>query len=187
MPKRTFKDIYAERLIREEDEALIRDWLSRLRATPTVGEKVGLLVKLVREQADYPNIVREVVRRGNHWKALELARGRMLRGGNPLPAGDQVFLRHAMRQFRIPKLRVRDSESHRRWPDIWIQLGEVPVITVTREWARQPVHERRKRLTHELLHLRGYHHGPMARELFYSTYPAEDTFSRAVYRSLVEQ
>ncbi len=86
----------------------------------------------------------------------------------------------AMPALGIRRVRLATSQSKKVWPDCWTDKH---TIWVTREWARQGVHERRKRLTHELAHLRGLEHGRVGR-LNYSTYPAKDSFSRALYRSI---
>lgn len=78
-------------------------------------------------------------------------------------------------------VRIAYSASKKRWPDIWVEKYRVPVITITDEWKRQPYHERRKRLVHEGLHLRGMEHNE---QIGYFTKPARDIFSKAVYEIL---
>jgi len=97
---------------------------------------------------------------------------------------DQSWLRGAMARFGVERLRVRSSPSTAQWPDLWIEMSDPPMLTVTREWARQDTHERRKRLVHECLHLAGLEHGRIG-SLNYSTYPEKDSYSRAVYQSIV--
>lgn len=95
---------------------------------------------------------------------------------------DREFLvRVAMPALGISRMSVQWSDSKLRWPDIWT---DGHTITVTKEWARQGVHERRKRLVHELLHLKGYTHGRIG-GLNYSTRPQKDTYSMMVYRRLI--
>ena len=94
---------------------------------------------------------------------------------------DAQFLRYAAHRLGVSVPEVRWSSSRAKWPDIWIDGS---TVTVTREWALQSTSERRKRLTHELLHLRGLLHGRVGKWL-YSTFPSEDSYSRVVYRSLV--
>ena len=98
---------------------------------------------------------------------------------------DQHWLRGLMARFGVRKLRVRSSPSAAKWPDCWISLSRPPVLTVTREWARQPAEERHKRLVHEVVgHLalgldHGYHDG-----LRFDTIPESDEWSRAMHRRL---
>lgn len=98
---------------------------------------------------------------------------------------DKKFLTGtAMPAFGIRKLGIDYSPSTAKHPDIWVETGgPFPVITVTREWARQDMHERRKRLTHELLHCKGVNHGRKGR-FTYSTYPGKDTYSRHIYEKI---
>ena len=94
--------------------------------------------------------------------------------------GDIRFVREVLLPWsRVRAVRIAWSDSTKAWPDIWIELGEIPVITVTREWARQGVHERRKRLVHEFLHLRGMEHDE---SIGYSTRPERDSYSMKVYK-----
>ena len=96
---------------------------------------------------------------------------------------DWEWLRQVMPEFGVKKVRVISISSTRRWPDIWIKLSRIPVITVTKEWMRQDARERRKRLTHELLHWAGLEHG-VYNGFEFSTYPEEDTYSVAAYKWL---
>ena len=98
-----------------------------------------------------------------------------------LTIGDKHFLIKLTRTFGIKKLNIEWSDSKAKWPDIWVELGKVPVITVTREWARQDKDERRKRLVHEYLHIIGMEHDESKG---YSTYPERDSYSMRVYRAL---
>ena len=85
-----------------------------------------------------------------------------------------------MPRFDIKRLLISHSNSAKKWPDIWIEMGGIPIITVTREWAKQNTHERRKRLVHEFLHLTGLDHGKID-GLDYNTEPRKDTYSRVIY------
>lgn len=98
--------------------------------------------------------------------------------------GDVEFIRSKLLPWaNVKSVIIAYSSSTKKWPDIWIQLGEVPVITVTKEWARQDVHERRKRLVHEFLHIKGMEHDE---KIGYSTVPARDSYSMKVYKSLIK-
>ena len=97
---------------------------------------------------------------------------------------DQSWLRWAMKEFGVKRLRVKSSPSTAAWPDLWIEKTHPPVLTVTKEWARQPVQERQKRLVHELLHLKGLEHGKIG-SLNFNTRPELDSYSCAVYQSIV--
>ena len=89
-----------------------------------------------------------------------------------------------MRKLGIGAVTLDWNNSARRWPDIWVRLNEVPPrIVVTREWARQKPTERRKRLVHELLHVKGLGHGVIG-GMAYSTHPERDEYSRHVYNAL---
>jgi len=90
----------------------------------------------------------------------------------------------AMPHFGIKRVKVTYKETGKKWPDIWVSLNKIPVITVTEEWVRQSVHERRKRLVHEFLHVIGYRHGKI-NGLDYHTVPQFDTFSKKVYGDIV--
>ncbi len=99
------------------------------------------------------------------------------------PSDRRFLLTTAMPHFGLKRLNIDYSASRKTWPDLWIDLSKnVPVITVTQEFLRQPEAERCKRLTHELIHLRFNGHNEAAG---YSTIPARDRFSKKVYRQLV--
>jgi len=83
--------------------------------------------------------------------------------------------------FKIDRVIVGYSASQARWPDIWCERTRPPRITVTEEWRRQNMHERRKRFVHELLHVRGLEHGRIGR-LNYHTIPEKDSYSKYVYQ-----
>ena len=89
----------------------------------------------------------------------------------------------AMPYFGVNHLRMEWSQSKKIYPDIWVKLGKVSVITVTREWARQNKDERRKRLVHEIGHIFGLQHGRIGKYL-YSTFPKKDSYSLYVYKSM---
>jgi hypothetical protein len=96
---------------------------------------------------------------------------------------DKKWIIKALQHFGIKRIGIAQSESRAKWPDIWCEMGgKYPVITVTREWAKQGLHERRKRLTHEMLHLCGMQHDE---SLGYSTYPQRDKFSMRYYNSFL--
>ena len=74
----------------------------------------------------------------------------------------------------------QDDEYDKTYPDIWIRGS---VITGTREWARQDLHERRKRLLHEGLHYaKGLGHGPKERAMGYYSQPDKDVYTRDLYK-----
>lgn len=97
--------------------------------------------------------------------------------------GDVNFIRTVLLPWSgKAKVGLKWSRSTKKWPDIWVELGDVPVITVTKEWAGQGVHERRKRLTHEFLHIKGMEHDE---KIGYSTYPDKDIYSLKIHRGLI--
>ena len=97
---------------------------------------------------------------------------------------DWEWLRQvAMPAFGVKKIRIAMSQLALTHPDCWIELSAPPKITVTKEWMRQDARERRKRLTHELLHGAGLKHG-VYNGFEFSTYPEEDTYSVAAYKWL---
>jgi hypothetical protein len=104
---------------------------------------------------------------------------------NPITIGDKTFIEQLMRRFNIGKLFIAYSESKKKFPDIWITLGDIAKITVTKEWQRQSPRERRSRLVHEILgHLvMGLEHGKYGKYTF-DTHPESDTFSKAMYEQL---
>lgn len=104
-----------------------------------------------------------------------------------LEKGDKRFLTAiAMPSFGIRKVRVKYSDSKKKWPDIWCnQNGGIPTITVTAEWSRQTPDERRKRLVHELIHL-AWKMGH-SDKIGYSTLPDKDTYSMKVYQQLMRR
>jgi len=89
-----------------------------------------------------------------------------------------------MKRLDIGAVTIGWSDSQKVWPDIWCFPNEVPPrIVVTREWARQKAEERRKRLVHELLHVKGLEHGVVG-GLDYNARPEQDEYSRHVYNML---
>jgi len=82
-----------------------------------------------------------------------------------------------MPYFGIPRLSLQESNSQKEWPDIWTDGYS---IWVTQEWAKQKMHERRKRLTHEMAHMVGVQHG-FHKGMVYSTLPFQDNWSWWVY------
>ena len=101
-----------------------------------------------------------------------------------IPKEDIKFIENKLMPLAgVRKLRLAYDRSKKTYPDIWVEFGDIPTIMITDEWRRQNVHERRKRLTHEFLHLRGMEHGRVGKYV-YSTYPKFDTLSMKVYRDL---
>ena len=111
---------------------------------------------------------------------------------------DVNFLNSVTPLMGITKTIVLTTDpSTEKYPDIWIQKGFFSdTITVTQEWARQTIHERRKRIIHELLHSLGENHwgsstfvklGNKRDEVLYSTYPEKDTYSALVYAHLLNK
>ena len=100
--------------------------------------------------------------------------------------GDIEFIKNIlMPKFRINTLGIKYSSSRQKWPDIWVEKGVVPVVTVTQEWASHDTPLRRSQLVHEFLHLRGLEHGRIGK-YNYNTRPELDSYSKAVYRRLCE-
>lgn len=98
-----------------------------------------------------------------------------------LDKGDTKFLRKALPKFEIDEVRVFWDDSEKTYPDIWCKGKN---IYVTEEWASQSAAERRKRLTHELIHIGwGLNHGKYD-GLRYDTHPEKDEFSWAVYNRI---
>ena len=99
--------------------------------------------------------------------------------------GDRKFIEGTlMPRFRVKRLGIKYNPSTRKWPDIWVQDGGVPMITVTETWRRKPMRQRHIELVHEFLHLTGLEHGQIGR-LSYNTRPELDTYSKEVYRRLI--
>lgn len=103
-----------------------------------------------------------------------------------LTPGDRRFIEaYLLPYFRIHHLKFGITKGTAEYPDIWCDPSKVPpVIMANQTWARQTIPERRKRVVHELLHFIGMQHGRKGK-LMYSTYPAKDTFSKAVYLDIV--
>ena len=99
--------------------------------------------------------------------------------------GDKRFLDKALVYFNIDAVQVCWSDySKRRYPDIWCMPWEnPPKIVVTAEWSRQRAPERRKRLTHEMLHLIGMEHNE---KIGYNTIPSHDAYSMKVYKDIIK-
>ena len=96
---------------------------------------------------------------------------------------DRRFLTEkAMPYFGVKALKIEFSTSRKKYPDIWISFNQVPIITVTDEWKKQSLTNRRSRLTHELLHIFGMEHDE---SIGYSTFPARDKFSMRVYKHIL--
>ena len=106
-----------------------------------------------------------------------------------IPQSDIEFIRTRLLPWSgVEGVRLAWSKSTAKWPDIWVSksMDGIPKITVTAEWKRQNMNERRKRLVHEFLHLIGLIHpeGGSVKigKLVYSTHPHLDTYSETVYR-----
>ena len=104
-----------------------------------------------------------------------------------MTVGDKRFIREVLMPFAgISAIKIASSNSRAKWPDIWIDMDGIPTITVTNEWRRQNIHERRKRLVHEGCHILGLEHGRIGRYNF-NTKPSLDTYSKHVYRQLIRR
>ena len=98
--------------------------------------------------------------------------------------GDIEFIRNTLMPWAgVEKLKLAYDSSRRKYPDIQIELDNIPTITITDEWRRQNIHERRKRLVHEFLHIRGLEHNEA---WGFSTYPDRDSYSVRVYRKIIQ-
>ena len=89
----------------------------------------------------------------------------------------------------VEKLKLAYDSSRRKYPDIQIELGNIPTITITDEWRKQNIHERRKRLVHEVIgHLSfGWEHNNLMDKIGFSTYPNKDTMSKRIYNDLLKE
>ena len=94
-------------------------------------------------------------------------------------AQDKPFTYSMLKRFNIKSIAFDVSDSTKKYPDIWVEMNKVPVITVTREWARQNTNERRKRILHELLHVYGLEHDA---GIGYNSIPSKDTYSKDLYK-----
>jgi len=95
---------------------------------------------------------------------------------------DAAFIKNVLLPWSgVKAVRLFFSDSKKKWPDIWCQRTRIPVITVTAEWARQGVHERRKRLVHEFLHIKGLQHND---KIGYNTVPSRDSYSKKIYNTI---
>ena len=101
-----------------------------------------------------------------------------------IPDEDTKFIRNVLLPWSgIRVVYISESSSTKKWPDIWLSYKNgIPMIIVTQEWRRQNTPERRKRIVHEFLHLCGMEHDE---SIGYNTIPAKDSFSKRVYRSLI--
>ncbi len=101
-----------------------------------------------------------------------------------IPKSDAAFIRNILLPWSgIKSVRLFWSDSRKKWPDIWVQRGDIPIITVTKEWRSHDTHLRRSQLVHEFLHLKGLEHDDTIR---YSTYPEKDEYSKFIYRRLTQ-
>jgi hypothetical protein len=102
-----------------------------------------------------------------------------------LKSCDVKFIHDILLPFaKVEKVMMMYSDSKNTWPDIWVELGDIPVITVTDEWIKQFRIERQKRLTHEFLHLKGMEHDE---SIGYSTVPQRDVYSMKIYKELIRR
>ena len=109
---------------------------------------------------------------------------------NRIPKGDVDFIRNILIPWtNISKVKIAWEETSQKWPDIWVITNHVPTIVLTPEWRKQSTDERRKRLVHEFIHLRGESHpGGGSKKIgkyTYSTFPHQDSYSKAMYRKLI--
>ena len=88
-----------------------------------------------------------------------------------------------MQFFNIKTLKIGYSSSTETYPDIWVILDRVPVITVTETWRRKGERQRHIELVHEALHIKGLQHGRYGK-MDFNTKPALDTYSRQVYKDI---
>ena len=112
--------------------------------------------------------------------------GKKFHVSNPIQDDAKFITDVLLPKFKVKAVRLRHSSSKRKWPDIWVDLKKIPIITVTDEWMRQDKEERRKRLVHEFLHLKGMSHGKK-NGLMYSTHPEEDSYSRSIYKLIMQE
>lgn len=97
---------------------------------------------------------------------------------------DVDFIRNTLLPWAsIKAIYLKWNNSTKKWPDIWIEKSFMPIITVTAEWRRQNIDERRKRLVHEFLHLKGLEHNE---SIGYSAFPNRDSYSIKIYRGLLK-
>ena len=101
-----------------------------------------------------------------------------------ITTGDIEFVRHVLLPWsEVRAIYLEWDNSKKVYPDIWLSYrGRIPMITVTREWARQTMKERHKRLVHEFLHILGMEHDG---SIDYNTYPNKDKYSEKMYRRLI--
>jgi hypothetical protein len=110
--------------------------------------------------------------------ARKAMRGSLLTSADAKWVEDQLLPYLGVESLQIEQ----DAEYDKVYPDIWIQGS---VITVTKEWARQSLHERRKRLLHEGLHYaKGFGHGAKERAMGYYSEPAKDIYTRDLYEKV---
>ncbi len=101
-----------------------------------------------------------------------------------IPKSDVDFVKNILLPWSgVKAVRLFWSDSRKKWPDIWVQRGAIPIITLTAEWRSHDVHLRRSQLVHEFLHLQGLEHNDM---IGYSTYPEKDFYSKKIYRELIK-
>ena len=102
-----------------------------------------------------------------------------------IPKGDVEFIREILLPWSgVRAVYIKQSDSTKKYPDIWLSYrGKIPMITVTREWARQTKKERHKRLVHEFLHILGMEHDE---SIGFSTFPKRDSYGMKMYRRLIQ-
>ncbi len=97
---------------------------------------------------------------------------------------DKQFIRRVlMPYFGVRRVAVQTEQTKRKYPDITVQLGYTPLITVTPEWESHDRDLRRSQLTHEFIHISGLEHDP---EIGYVSHPNEDVYSKAVYKHVTK-
>ena len=102
-----------------------------------------------------------------------------------LSSADIGFVRHVlMPYFMVRRVQFDYHPSRVSYPDIWLEMNRVPRIVITNEWKRQDTHERRKRLVHEFLHIRGLEHNET---IGFCTYTNRDSYSMRVYREIIRR
>lgn len=103
---------------------------------------------------------------------------------------DKEFIRLKLLPWAgVKGVRIAYSRSNAKWPDIWLSYeAGLPKITITNEWRKQNMAERRKRLVHEIIgHLHfGWEHNSFMDSIGFSTYPNKDTMSWKIYKDLVK-
>ena len=87
MTKRAHTDLFAQAIIRREDDAIVRAWLTKIFKEPDIVGRARVLNELVqkaRREKDSVSIVRAVVVRGNLLLELDMVKKGMMRNPNSL-------------------------------------------------------------------------------------------------------